>query len=119
MHHSVFRTFRQSTYPRRDRVVYSRVLLAVNTRTVLAIVPPQGCEAILVEILQSKRSAGGPHLTCCFLKSEYKYNRSRYIIEFLTLILLCRASLVCNIALLHILSSVIPTAMLRARGSFH
>ena len=93
--------------------------LAVNTRTVLAIVPPQGCEAILVEILQSKRSAGGPHFTCCFLKSEYKYNRSRYIIEFLTLILLCRASLVCNIALLHILSSVIPAAMLRARGSFH
>ena len=36
----------------------------------LAIVPPQGCEAILVEILQSKRSAGGPHFTCCFLKSE-------------------------------------------------
>ena len=29
--------------------------LAVNARTVLAIVPPQGCEAILVEILQSKR----------------------------------------------------------------
>ena len=29
--------------------------LAVNTRTVLAIVPPQGCETILVEILQSKR----------------------------------------------------------------
>ena len=29
--------------------------VAVNTRTVLAIVPPQGCEAILVEILQSKR----------------------------------------------------------------
>ena len=29
--------------------------LAVNTRTVLAIVPPQGCEAILVEILQSKQ----------------------------------------------------------------
>ena len=44
--------------------------LAVNTPTVLAIVPPQGCEAILVEILQSKRSAGGPHFTCCFLKSE-------------------------------------------------
>ena len=31
------------------------VVVAVNTRTVLAIVPPQGCEAILVEILQSKR----------------------------------------------------------------
>ena len=30
-------------------------VLAVNARTVLAIVPPQGCEAILVEILQSKR----------------------------------------------------------------
>ena len=45
-------------------------MLAVNTRTVLAIVPPQGCEAILVEILQSKRSAGGPHFTCCFLKSK-------------------------------------------------
>ena len=30
-------------------------MIAVNTRTVLAIVPPQGCEAILVEILQSKR----------------------------------------------------------------
>ena len=44
--------------------------VAVNTRTVLAIVPPQGCEAILVEILQLKRSAGGPHFTCCFLKSE-------------------------------------------------
>ena len=44
--------------------------LAVNTRTVLAIVPPQGCEAILVEILQSKRSARGPHFTCFFLKSE-------------------------------------------------
>ena len=29
-------------------------MLAVNTCTVLAIVPPQGCEAILVEILQSK-----------------------------------------------------------------
>ena len=27
----------------------------MNTRTVLAIVPPQGCEAILIEILQSKR----------------------------------------------------------------
>ena len=36
----------------------------------LAIVPPHGCEAILVEILQSKRSAGGPHFTCRFLKSE-------------------------------------------------
>ena len=44
--------------------------VAVNTRTVLASVPPQGCEAILVEILQSKRSAGGPHFTCCFLTSE-------------------------------------------------
>ena len=44
--------------------------VAVNTRTVLAIVPPQGCKAFLVEILQSKRSAGGPHFTCCFLKSE-------------------------------------------------
>ena len=31
----------------------------------LAIVPPQGCESILIEILQSKRSAGGPHFTCC------------------------------------------------------
>ena len=28
--------------------------LAVNTRTVLAIVPPQGCESTLVEILQPK-----------------------------------------------------------------
>ena len=49
---------------------HSPIIIAVNTRTVLAIVPPQGCEAILVEILQSKRSAGGPHFTCCFLKSE-------------------------------------------------
>ena len=33
-------------------------VLAVNTRTVsvmLAIMPPQGCEAILIEILQPKR----------------------------------------------------------------
>ena len=30
-------------------------ILAVNARTVSAIVPPQGCEAILIEILQSKR----------------------------------------------------------------
>ena len=29
-------------------------LLPLNTRTVLAIVPTQGCEAILIEILQSK-----------------------------------------------------------------
>ena len=36
----------------------------------LAIVPPLGCEAILIEILQSKGFAGGPHFTCCFLKSE-------------------------------------------------
>ena len=43
--------------------------VAVNTRIVLAIVPPQGCEAILIEILQSKRSAGGPHFTRCFLNS--------------------------------------------------
>ena len=28
------------------------VCLAVNSRTVLAIVPPQGCEVILIEILQ-------------------------------------------------------------------
>ena len=48
----------------------SGLKLAVNTRTVLAIVPPEGCEAILIEILQSKRSAGGPHFTCCFLKSK-------------------------------------------------
>ena len=68
--------------------------LAVNTRTVLAFVPPQGCESILIEILQSKRSAGGPHFTCCFLKSIQTYNRSRYIIEILTLILLCRDSFV-------------------------
>ena len=31
------------------------VRIAVNARTVLAIVPPQGCEAILIEILQPKR----------------------------------------------------------------
>ena len=49
---------------------YDNDQLAVNTRTVLAIVPPQGCEAILVEILQSKRSPGGPHFTSSFLKSE-------------------------------------------------
>ena len=30
-------------------------MVAVNTRTVLAFVPPQGCEAILVEMLQPKR----------------------------------------------------------------
>ena len=42
-----------------------RMVLAVNTRTVLAhIVPQQGCEAILIEILQLKRSAAGPHFTC-------------------------------------------------------
>ena len=31
------------------------------------IVPPPGCEAILIEILQLKRSAAGPHFSCCFL----------------------------------------------------
>ena len=29
--------------------------IAVNTRTVLAIAPPQGCEAILIKMLQPKR----------------------------------------------------------------
>ena len=29
----------------------------------LAIVPPQGWESILIDILQSRRSTGGPHFT--------------------------------------------------------
>ena len=37
-----------------DMIVWSegRLDIAVNTRTVLSIVPPQGCESILIEILQ-------------------------------------------------------------------
>ena len=72
--------------------ILSNSYLAVNTRTVLAIVPPQGCEAILIEILQLKRSAAGPHFTCCFLMSKERYNRSKYTIGILTFILLSRAS---------------------------
>ena len=42
------------------------IFLAVNTRTILAIVPPQGCESILIKILYSKRSDGGPHFFMLF-----------------------------------------------------
>ena len=55
------------------------VLLAVNTRTVLAIVPPQSCESILIEILQSKRSTGGPHFTCpC---GHYTLDQRRHLVK--------------------------------------
>ena len=68
--------------------------LAVNTRIALAILPPQSCQAILIEILQPKRSAAGPHfIICCFLMSKERYNKSIYTIEILTLILFGRASL--------------------------
>ena len=48
--------------------------------------------------------------------SKETYNRSKHFIGILTLILLGR--FMWNNALLHILSSVFLTAMLRARGSF-
>ena len=54
----------------------------VNTRIVpicgglLGIVPPQGCEAILIEILQLKRSATGPHFARCFLEKYTSYYSS-------------------------------------------
>ena len=70
------------------------LFVAVKTHTVLPIVPPQGCEAILIEILQPKQSAGGQHFTCCFVISKETYNRSRYITETLTLIFLGRVSFV-------------------------
>ena len=44
-----------------ERIFTSSVWLAVNTHTELAIVPLQGCEAILIEILQPQRSAAGLH----------------------------------------------------------
>ena len=42
--------------------------IAVSTCTVLAIVPPQGCESILIEILQSKPSAVDHTLHAVFSK---------------------------------------------------
>ena len=71
--------------------------VAVNTHTVsamLGIVQPQGCKAILIEILQPKRSSAGPHFTCCFFISKENYNRSRYTIGILTLICLGHATFV-------------------------
>ena len=47
----------------------------------LAIVPPQGCEAILIKILQLKRSAAGPHFPRFFLMSKLAYNKSKYTIR--------------------------------------
>ena len=47
----------------------------------LAIVPPQGCEAILIKILQLKRSAAGPHFPRYFLMSKLAYNKSKYTIR--------------------------------------
>ena len=70
----------------------SMYILAVNTRTVLAFVPPQGCEAILIKILQLKRSAAGSHFPLYFLMSKLAYNKSKYTIRILTLILLGRAN---------------------------
>ena len=80
--HSLVLTMRQCRWCR----------LAVNTRTSLGIVPPQDCEAILIEILQPGRSAAGPHFICLFLMSKERYNRSKYNIGILILILLGRAS---------------------------
>ena len=65
------------------RLSLSRSQLVVNTRTVLASVPPHGCAAILIEIMQPKRSAAGPHFICCFLISKERYNRSNYTIGIL------------------------------------
>ena len=66
--------------------------LVVNTRTVVArlawspalrwgltgrlgsgllgIMPPQGCEAILIEILESKKSTAGLYFKCCFSQAN-------------------------------------------------
>ena len=41
----------------------------------LSIVPPQDCEAILIEILQLKMSAAGPHFPRYFLMSKEAYNK--------------------------------------------
>ena len=52
-----------------------------NCVGLLGIVPPQGCEAILIEILQPKRSTAGPHFIPCLLINKDTYNKSRYTIE--------------------------------------
>ena len=72
--------------------MHAYIFKAVNERTLLAIVPPQGRDAILIEILQPKQSAAGPHFICCLLMSKERYNRSEYTIEILILILLGQAS---------------------------
>ena len=73
--------------------------VAVNKRTVLAIVPPHCPQG-------------------CFLMSKEIYNRSKYTIGILTLILLGRASFMWNNAVLHILSSVFLTAVNKREGVF-
>ena len=60
----------------------------------LAIMPPQGCEAILFEILQPKRFAAGPHFTRCFLINKHTTDLDVPLHGILTLILLGHASFV-------------------------
>ena len=82
------------------------------------VMPTQGCETILIEILQLKRSAAGPHFPCYFLMSKETYNRSWYIIGILKSILLGRASFAWNNVFLHILSSVFPQRYVKSEKVF-
>ena len=87
MHYSVFQTFRQATYSKGVQNTSWEYTYCVG---LLCIVPPQGCEAILIEILQPKRSAAGPHFTrCCLIKKD-TYSRNIYPIEIIPLLHLCQ-----------------------------
>ena len=72
-------------------------------------------EAILITILQPKRSSAGPHFRHCFLINKDTYSRTRYTIEILTLNLLGHACFVRKNTFLHVLSSIYPTS----QESFH
>ena len=80
----------------------------------LANVPPLGFSAFLIQILQTKRSAAGPH--CC--KGKETYNRSKYTIGILTLIRFGHVNFVWNNALLHVLSPVSPPLSFEREGVF-
>ena len=62
--------------------------------SLLGIVPTQGCETILVEILQPKRTSAEHHLRRCFFRNKDTYNRPRCTIKILTFTILSNASFV-------------------------
>ena len=77
---NIFNDFARNVYWIWHIYVYTN---CENTHCVglLFVVPPQGCEAILIKILQLKRSAAGLHFPRYFHMSKLAYNKSKYTIR--------------------------------------